>query len=66
MGAPDNITQEEILNACEIAEIRADIESMPLAYHTGLSDGAGLSGGQKQRLALARAFTDTSSRLDFR
>ena len=55
LGAPDNITQEEILKACEIAEIRADIESMPLAYHTELSDGAGLSGGQKQRLALARA-----------
>ena len=55
LGAPDNITQEEILKACEIAEIRADIESMPMAYHTELSDGAGLSGGQKQRLALARA-----------
>lgn len=55
LGAPDNITQEEILKACEIAEIRADIELMPLAYHTELSDGAGLSGGQKQRLALARA-----------
>ena len=50
-----NATQEEILKACEIAEIRADIELMPLAYHTELSDGAGLSGGQKQRLALARA-----------
>ena len=55
LGAPDNITQEEILKACEIAEIHADIELMPLAYHTELSDGAGLSGGQKQRLALARA-----------
>lgn len=55
LGASDNITQEDIFKACEIAEIRADIESMPLAYHTELSDGAGLSGGQKQRLALARA-----------
>ncbi|WP_019778858.1 ATP-binding cassette domain-containing protein, partial [Streptococcus sobrinus] len=40
---------------CEIAEIRSDIEQMPLGYQTELSDGAGVSGGQKQRIALARA-----------
>lgn len=55
LGASDNITQEDIIKACEIAEIRSDIETMPMAYHTELSDGAGLSGGQKQRLAIARA-----------
>ena len=55
LGASDNMTQEDIFKACDIAEIRSDIESMPMAYHTELSDGAGLSGGQKQRLALARA-----------
>lgn len=55
LGASPDITQEDILMACQIAEIRADIETMPLGYQTELSDGAGLSGGQKQRLALARA-----------
>ncbi|MDO4887046.1 peptide cleavage/export ABC transporter [Streptococcus sp.] len=55
LGASDNITQEDIIKACEIAEIRSDIEAMPMAYHTELSDGSGLSGGQKQRLAIARA-----------
>jgi len=55
LGASPDITQEDILMACQIAEIRADIEAMPLSYQTELSDGAGLSGGQKQRLALARA-----------
>lgn len=55
LGASDNITQEDIIKACEIAEIKSDIEAMPMAYHTELSDGAGLSGGQKQRLAIARA-----------
>lgn len=55
LGASPDITQEDILMACQIAEIRADIEAMPLGYQTELSDGAGLSGGQKQRLALARA-----------
>lgn len=55
LGASPDITQEDILMACQIAEIRADIEAMPLGYQTELSDGAGLSVGQKQRLALARA-----------
>ncbi|QGZ27931.1 peptide cleavage/export ABC transporter [Streptococcus ruminicola] len=60
LGASDNITQEDIIKACEIAEIRSDIETMPMAYHTELSDGAGLSGGQKQRLAIARALLTKS------
>ncbi|SDW68536.1 peptide cleavage/export ABC transporter [Streptococcus equinus] len=60
LGASDAITQENIIKACEIAEIRADIEAMPMAYHTELSDGAGLSGGQKQRLAIARALLTKS------
>ena len=55
LGASPDITQEDIITACQIAEMRADIEAMPLGYQTELSDGAGLSGGQKQRLALARA-----------
>ncbi|HEM6252833.1 TPA: peptide cleavage/export ABC transporter [Streptococcus suis] len=55
LGANQAISQEDILKACEIAEIRKDIEQMPMGYQTELSDGAGLSGGQKQRIALARA-----------
>lgn len=55
LGANQMISQEDIIKACEIAEIRQDIEQMPLGYQTELSDGAGLSGGQKQRIALARA-----------
>lgn len=55
LGANHAISQEDILRACEIAEIRKDIEQMPIGYQTELSDGAGLSGGQKQRIALARA-----------
>lgn len=55
LGANQMISQEDIIKACEIAEIRQDIEQMPMVYQTELSDGAGLSGGQKQRIALARA-----------
>lgn len=55
LGANQAISQEDIQKACEIAEIRSDIEQMPMGYQTELSDGAGLSGGQKkQRIALAQ------------
>lgn len=61
LGAARGITQADILKACEIAEIRQDIENMPMGFQTELSDGAGLSGGQKQRIALARALLTKSS-----
>lgn len=56
LGAREGTTQEDILRAVELAEIRSDIERMPLNYQTELTaDGAGISGGQRQRIALARA-----------
>ena len=56
LGAKEGTTQEDILRAVELAEIREDIERMPLNYQTELtSDGTGISGGQRQRIALARA-----------
>ena len=60
LGADESVSQEDIMKACEMAEIRRDIEQMPLGYQTDLSDGAGLSGGQKQRIALARALLTKS------
>ena len=60
LGGNSMISQEDILKACELAEIRQDIERMPMGYQTQLSDGAGLSGGQKQRIALARALLTKS------
>ena len=61
LGAKEGTTQEDIVRAVELAEIREDIERMPLNYQTELtSDGTGISGGQRQRIALARALlTDT-------
>ena len=56
LGAKEDTTQQDILRAVEIAEIREDIERMPLNYQTELtSDGVGISGGQRQRIAFARA-----------
>ena len=60
LGTNQIFSQKEIIHACEIAEIRSDIEQMPMGYQTELSDGAGLSGGQKQRIALARALLTKS------
>ncbi|MDS2406227.1 peptide cleavage/export ABC transporter [Streptococcus pneumoniae] len=60
LGGNHMISQEDILKAYELAEIRQDIERMPMGYQTQLSDGAGLSGGQKQRIALARALLTKS------
>jgi len=56
LGANQAIAQEGIINACDMAEIREDIEQMPMGY----PDGAGLSGGQKQRISLARALLTKS------
>lgn len=56
-----NITEEQIISACQTAEILTDILKMPLQFQTELTDGSILSGGQKQRLALARALLTDSN-----
>lgn len=56
LGASESVSEEDIIRAVEIAEIRQDIERMPMGYRTELtSDATALSGGQKQRIALSRA-----------
>lgn len=54
-GKPD-ATQEEIENACKIAQAHDFVTSFPDGYQTNLGQGGvNLSGGQKQRLCIARA-----------
>ena len=49
-------TFDEIVKACQMAEIHSAIQALPQGYQTTLGErGAGLSGGQRQRLAIARA-----------
>jgi ATP-binding cassette subfamily B protein len=53
-GKPD-ATQEELEEACRIANIHDFITSLPNGYDTVVGErGYRLSGGEKQRLALAR------------
>jgi ATP-binding cassette, subfamily B, bacterial HlyB/CyaB len=56
IAAHPHATFEQVVKACQAAEIHDVIESLPHAYQTRIGErGVGLSGGQKQRLAIARA-----------
>jgi ATP-binding cassette subfamily B protein len=51
----EEINEERLIKAVEIANIKGSIESLPLGYNTKIGvNGHGLSEGQKQRLLIAR------------
>ncbi len=52
----ENLTDEEMINACKMACLDDFINTLPDKYDTIVGEGGiTLSGGQKQRLAIARA-----------
>ena len=69
-------TDEELINACSLAQAEEFIKSFPRGYETKIEQGGtNVSGGQKQRLCIARAllkkpriliFDDSTSAVDTR
>ncbi|MDE5778609.1 MAG: peptidase domain-containing ABC transporter, partial [Lachnospiraceae bacterium] len=52
----EDVTDEEVKDACELCCADEFIEKLPMKYDTMVEEnGNNLSGGQKQRLAIARA-----------
>ena len=74
--ADENISDEQMKKAAEIAQATEFIEGKPAKYQEPIAQGGGnVSGGQKQRLSIARAiakdpeifiFDDSFSALDFK
>lgn len=66
LGSRPDITEKDILKACQIAEIESEIEQLPLQFETKMDENAKiLSGGQKQRLTIARALLSPAKILIF-
>ena len=56
MWGNENATEEELIEACKIAQAHGFVSSFKEGYETELEQGgANLSGGQRQRLCIARA-----------
>lgn len=52
----EDLTEEEMIEACKLAKLHDFIMSLPNGYDTLVGEGGlTLSGGQRQRLAIARA-----------
>lgn len=74
--ADENIPDEDMIKAAEVAQATKFIEEKPESYQSEIAQGGtNVSGGQKQRLSIARAlakkpdiyiFDDSFSALDFK
>lgn len=59
----ENISDEQVIEACKAVGIHHLISTLPNGYDTVLGDNATLSAGQKQQLTIARAMIDRSPML---
>ncbi|MFD1419876.1 peptide cleavage/export ABC transporter [Lactiplantibacillus songbeiensis] len=66
LGSRENVTEDDIQDACRISLIASDISKMPMQMATTLDEnGSTLSGGQKQRITIARALLSPAKVLIF-
>ena len=56
----ENVTDEEVENACKAVGLHHFIQTLPDGYDTLLNDKANLSAGQKQLITIARAMIDNA------
>ncbi|MCL2509894.1 MAG: ABC transporter ATP-binding protein/permease [Methanomassiliicoccaceae archaeon] len=56
----ENVTDEDVINACKTVGLHHYIQTLPDGYDTMLNDTANLSEGQKQLLTIARAIIKDS------
>ena len=59
----ENVTDDEVENACKAVGLHHFIQTLPHGYDTVLNDKANLSAGQKQLITIARAMIDHASLL---
>ncbi len=59
----DNVTDEQIIKSCQLANIDHFIRTLPQGYNTLITDSVSISAGQKQLLTIARAMIQNSPML---
>lgn len=59
----ENVTDEQIINACKECGIDHFVKTMPEGYDTILDDNTNISAGQKQLLTIARAMVENAPML---
>lgn len=55
-----NVSQEDIVNACKAVGLHHYIRTLPDGYNTVLGDSSSLSAGQRQLLTIARAIIENA------
>lgn len=61
--AKENVTDEQVENACKAVGLDHFIKTLPKGYNTVLNDETAISSGQKQLLTIARAMVQNSPML---